>query len=177
MGIDATRPLGRDFAERWSSPTSSEPGRVDAGNSGDQAIAAGIEVIAPTSRGGRADTMNRILAEQPREAEPSTETKMQFARCRRDVGSALTRRLGAGVGGHQDPLLARLDSGSVHAPFFIALYNGYYKAEGLDVTIDRGKGSAGLVQQIASGVYDMGYPTSAWSPTSIRRIRTRASRC
>ena len=48
--------------------------------------------------------------------------------------------------------------GSVHAPFFIALYKGYYKAEGLDVIIDRGKGSVGLVQQIASGVYDMGYP-------------------
>lgn len=48
--------------------------------------------------------------------------------------------------------------GSVHSPFFIALYKGYYKAEGLDVVIDRGKGSVGLVQQIASGVYDMGYP-------------------
>lgn len=48
--------------------------------------------------------------------------------------------------------------GSVHSPFFIALYKGYYKAEGLDVQIDRGKGSVGLVQQLASGVYDMGYP-------------------
>jgi len=48
--------------------------------------------------------------------------------------------------------------GSVHAPFFIAYYKGYYKAEGLDVQIDRGKGSVGLVQQMASGVYDMGYP-------------------
>jgi NitT/TauT family transport system substrate-binding protein len=48
--------------------------------------------------------------------------------------------------------------GSVHAPFFIALYEGYYKAEGLDVSIDRGKGSAELVRQLASGVYDMGYP-------------------
>lgn len=48
--------------------------------------------------------------------------------------------------------------GSVHSPFFIALYKGYYKAEGLDVVIDRGKGSVGLVQQMASGVYDMGYP-------------------
>ncbi len=48
--------------------------------------------------------------------------------------------------------------GTVHAPFFIALYKGYYKAEGLDVSIDRGKGSAELVRQIASGVYDMGYP-------------------
>jgi NitT/TauT family transport system substrate-binding protein len=48
--------------------------------------------------------------------------------------------------------------GSVHSPFFIALYKGYYQAEGLDVAIDRGKGSVGLVQQMASGVYDMGYP-------------------
>ncbi|HVY57891.1 MAG TPA: ABC transporter substrate-binding protein [Xanthobacteraceae bacterium] len=48
--------------------------------------------------------------------------------------------------------------GSVHAPFFIAYYKGYYKAEGLDVAIDRGKGSVGLVQQLAAGVYDMGYP-------------------
>jgi NitT/TauT family transport system substrate-binding protein len=48
--------------------------------------------------------------------------------------------------------------GSVHSPFFIALYKGYYKAEGLDVVIDRGKGSVGLVQQLAAGVYDMGYP-------------------
>ena len=48
--------------------------------------------------------------------------------------------------------------GTVHAPFFIALYKGYYKTEGLDVPIDRGKGSAELVRQLASGVYDMGYP-------------------
>ena len=44
------------------------------------------------------------------------------------------------------------------APFLVALEKGYYKAEGLDVTIDRGKGSAELVRQLASGVYDMGYP-------------------
>jgi NitT/TauT family transport system substrate-binding protein len=48
--------------------------------------------------------------------------------------------------------------GAVHSPFFIAYYKGYYKAEGLDVVIDRGKGSVGLVQQMAAGVYDMGYP-------------------
>jgi NitT/TauT family transport system substrate-binding protein len=48
--------------------------------------------------------------------------------------------------------------GSVHAPFFTALYKGYYRAEGLDVTIDRGKGSAEVVRQLASGVYDLGYP-------------------
>jgi hypothetical protein len=46
----------------------------------------------------------------------------------------------------------------VHSPFFIALYKGYYQAEGLDVVIDRGKGWVGLVRQLANGVYDMGYP-------------------
>jgi NitT/TauT family transport system substrate-binding protein len=48
--------------------------------------------------------------------------------------------------------------GSYHAPFFIALYKGYYAAEGLDVTIDRGKGSGRVVQQLATNVYDIGYP-------------------
>jgi NitT/TauT family transport system substrate-binding protein len=48
--------------------------------------------------------------------------------------------------------------GAVHAPFFIAFFKGYHKAEGLDVAIDRGKGSAELVRQLASGVHDMGYP-------------------
>jgi NitT/TauT family transport system substrate-binding protein len=67
--------------------------------------------------------------------------------------------------------------GSVHSPFFIALYKGYYQAEGLDVVIDRGKGSVGLVQQMASGVYDMGFPTSAWSRISIRKIPTRPFPC
>jgi len=48
--------------------------------------------------------------------------------------------------------------GSTHAPFLIALQNGYYKTEGLDVSIDRGKGSAEVVRQLASGVYDIGFP-------------------
>ncbi len=48
--------------------------------------------------------------------------------------------------------------GATHGAFFIALQKGYYKAEGLDVTIDRGKGSAEVVRQLAAGVYDMGFP-------------------
>jgi NitT/TauT family transport system substrate-binding protein len=34
---------------------------------------------------------------------------------------------------------------------------GHYKAEGLDVTIDAGNGSAGTVGRVASGAYDMGF--------------------
>ena len=48
--------------------------------------------------------------------------------------------------------------GSVHSPFFIALYKGYYKAEGLDVMIDPGKGSVGLVQQIGNRRLRHGLP-------------------
>lgn len=41
------------------------------------------------------------------------------------------------------------------APFFLALSKGYYKAEGLDVTLDTGAGSVASITRIASGAYDM----------------------
>jgi NitT/TauT family transport system substrate-binding protein len=40
------------------------------------------------------------------------------------------------------------------AGFLIAQQKGYYKAEGLDVTIDTGNGSAGAVTAVAGGAYD-----------------------
>ncbi len=43
------------------------------------------------------------------------------------------------------------------SPFLLALDKGYYKAEGLDVTMDPGQGSAGAVQRIATGAYQIGF--------------------
>ncbi|MCS0504618.1 ABC transporter substrate-binding protein [Ancylobacter mangrovi] len=43
------------------------------------------------------------------------------------------------------------------SPFLVALEKGYYKDEGLDVTMDPGQGSAGAVQRVASGAYDIGF--------------------
>ncbi len=43
------------------------------------------------------------------------------------------------------------------ALFLAAQTKGYYKAAGLDVTIDAGNGSGGTVTRVASGVYDMGF--------------------
>jgi NitT/TauT family transport system substrate-binding protein len=43
------------------------------------------------------------------------------------------------------------------APFLVALDKGYYKAEGLNVTIDTGAGSREPITRIASGTYDMGF--------------------
>ncbi len=43
------------------------------------------------------------------------------------------------------------------ALFLLPAAKGYFKAEGLDVTIDSGAGSAGAVNRVATGGYDMGF--------------------
>jgi len=43
------------------------------------------------------------------------------------------------------------------APFVVAIDKGYYKAEGLDVTIDTAGGSLEPINRVASGTYDMGF--------------------
>lgn len=43
------------------------------------------------------------------------------------------------------------------APFLMAKAKGYFEAEGLDVTIDSGAGSAGAFTRVATGAYDMAF--------------------
>jgi len=43
------------------------------------------------------------------------------------------------------------------APFLVAIDKGYFKAEGLNVTIDTGNGSRDTITRIASGTYQMGF--------------------
>ena len=43
------------------------------------------------------------------------------------------------------------------APFLVAIDKGYFKAEGLDVTIDSSAGSVEPINRVASGTYDMGF--------------------
>ncbi|MFM8608997.1 MAG: ABC transporter substrate-binding protein [Burkholderiaceae bacterium] len=43
------------------------------------------------------------------------------------------------------------------ALFLASTAKGYYKAAGLDVTIDAGNGSGGTVTRVASGTYDLGF--------------------
>jgi len=45
----------------------------------------------------------------------------------------------------------------IHAWYYWAADKGYFKAEGLDVTIDQGEGSAATVNRIMGGVYDAGF--------------------
>jgi len=43
------------------------------------------------------------------------------------------------------------------APYFVAIDNGYFKAEGLDVTIDSGPGSVAGIARVAAGTYPLGF--------------------
>ena len=52
-----------------------------------------------------------------------------------------------------------------YAPLFVALDKGYYKAEGLDVTIDTAGGSLEPLNRVASGTYDMGFCLLYTSPS------------
>jgi NitT/TauT family transport system substrate-binding protein len=43
------------------------------------------------------------------------------------------------------------------APYFVAIDKGYYKAEGLEVSIDPGSGSVEGINRVASGAYEVGF--------------------
>jgi NitT/TauT family transport system substrate-binding protein len=43
------------------------------------------------------------------------------------------------------------------APFVVPIDKGYYKAEGLNVTVDTAAGSLEPINRVASGTYDMGF--------------------
>ncbi|MBT0568995.1 ABC transporter substrate-binding protein [Curvibacter sp. CHRR-16] len=85
-------------------------------------------------------------------------------RCMHTVASAaLAITTGAGLGtAHAADLLPikfQLDwrfEGPA-ALFLTPQAKGYFKAAGLDVTIDAGNGSGGAVTRVASGTYDMGF--------------------
>jgi NitT/TauT family transport system substrate-binding protein len=43
------------------------------------------------------------------------------------------------------------------APYFVAIDKGYYKAEGINVSIDPGSGSVEGINRVASGAYEVGF--------------------
>ena len=90
------------------------------------------------------------------------------------VHSSLSRRRLAGLAGVLGLVVAGLGSGPAAAQtavrftldwrfegpaalFLMAQEKGYFKAEGLDVTIDTGNGSREAIPRVASGTYDVGF--------------------
>jgi len=68
--------------------------------------------------------------------------------------------LACGVGAHaQDKFTVQLKwvPQAQFAGYYVAAAKGYYKAEGLDVSMDPGQGSAGAVQRVATGAYQIGF--------------------
>lgn len=83
----------------------------------------------------------------------------------RKVIAVAALALGAAAGVHSEPAAAEplklrftLDwkFEGPQALFLVAEQKGYFAAEGLDVTVDTGNGSAGAVNRVASGAYDVG---------------------
>src|SRR5690242_17117751 len=65
----------------------------------------------------------------------------------------------SGIASAQTPLKFALDwkfEGPA-APYFVAIDKGYYKAEGLDVTVDSGPGSVQGIGRVAAGTYPLGF--------------------
>jgi NitT/TauT family transport system substrate-binding protein len=75
------------------------------------------------------------------------------------VLAATVAALTAGVAAAQTPVKVSLDFKfeGPSAPFLLGLDKGYYKAEGLDVTIDPANGSLESLTRVASGAYDIGF--------------------
>jgi NitT/TauT family transport system substrate-binding protein len=74
------------------------------------------------------------------------------------VGLLLCATLATCAAAAETPIKFTLDSKFVgpSAPILLPLDSGYYKAEGLNVSIDDATGSAEAIQRVASQTYDMG---------------------
>jgi len=85
--------------------------------------------------------------------------KRQFTVAVLCLGASLSAVNGATA---QTPIKFSIDwtFQGVHAPFAVAIQKGYYKREGLDVTMDRGAGSGDTIGRVAAGTYDIGYGDS-----------------
>ena len=107
--------------------------------------------------------MNRDIESRNRRPPGERMTIMtRFAGLRRTawlLAAMIGAWLPGGPAGAQTPVKFSLDFKfeGPSAPFVVPLDKGYYKAEGLDVTIDSAGGSLEPITRVASGTYDMGF--------------------
>lgn len=73
------------------------------------------------------------------------------------VLAVLTASLGTAARATEVNFITDFGFNGRHAYFYVALDKGYYKAEGLDVKILRGQGSADAIKKVAAGAADIGF--------------------
>ena len=103
--------------------------------------------------------LNAHIFHPPIPPEPSLMNKRQVLQFTAALAAAAT----FGIAHAETPIKFQLDwrfEGPA-ALFLQSAAKGYYKAAGLDVTIDAGNGSGGTVTRVASGTYDMGFADMA----------------
>ncbi len=86
---------------------------------------------------------------------------------RRIIGALLALAALPFIGGDparaQDAVSLRLNwyLGGLHVPFYYGVEKGFYKAEGINLTINEGRGSANTVQVVAAGTDTFGLADSS----------------
>ena len=117
---------------------------------------ASVQVTAQPSRPAR------DLLEWPQRHRPNRSDSMTLSRrlpCSRLPARSRLRRRSARPPQAQTKLKMVLNW-KYQGPqgwFFLAEDKGYFKAEGLEITIDQGNGSATPIPLVASGTYDIGF--------------------
>lgn len=104
--------------------------------------------------------MPTFEAENSREARFSRSLSRRLLLAGAAIGLAAGSLLGAAAPAKaQTPIRFTLDwrFEGPSAPFLAAIEKGYFKEEGLDVTIDTGAGSLESIPRVATGPYDMGF--------------------
>src|ERR1043166_6456569 len=80
------------------------------------------------------------------------------------IAAALALLAASSIGVHADDAVSlRLNwyFGGLHVPFYYGKEKGFYKAEGIDLTINEGRGSANTVQVVAAGSDTFGLADSS----------------
>src|ERR1044072_7093730 len=79
------------------------------------------------------------------------------------VGALAALAVSATFAAAQDAVSLRLNwyLGGLHVPFYYGKDKGYYAAEGIDLTINEGRGSANTVQVVAAGSDTFGLADSS----------------
>src|SRR5438093_10172818 len=102
------------------------------------------------------------LARCRRDEHPLKEETMKFSRLAAILAAAVAV-IAASFAHAEDKVSLRLNwyLGGLHVPFYYGKDKGYYTAEGIDLTINEGRGSANTVQVVAAGSDTFGLADSS----------------